>query len=224
MTGRIVSFDETHIWPSLDGLALKYGTDKSSADHNYCPLYEKYLGVHRHEPLTLLELGIWKGASLRMWRDYFPNATIIGLDRNNVRFEPPVDVVTFQGDQCDAAVIAQAGSLYGPPNVIVDDASHISSKTIGSFKLLWPHLAQGGIYVIEDLQTSYDDRNYGVAEASPDPDWNRSTAMNFCKRLADDVNSSLFPAKYRFGLNVASVHFEPNICVITKAGQWTTGE
>lgn len=207
----------------LDEFALKYGTDKGSTDHNYCPHYEQYLERWRYEPITLLELGIWKGASLYMWRAYFHAATIIGLDRV-VRPSNEMgraDIVTFHAEQTDEQAIVQLASLYGPFNVVIDDASHVSSKTIASFKLLWPHLAPGGVYVIEDLQTSYDPVNYTHSEASRDPElpaWNGPTAMQFCKKLADEVNSSLFPEQYRLGFDVSSVQFFPNICFIQKAG------
>lgn len=219
--------------PKLDDLAKLYGTDKGPTEHNYTPLYDQHFWLRRCDQLTLLELGIYRGASLRMWRDYFPNATIIGLDRNY----PPsgalegMDVVCIQADQNDANVIDHLGSLYGPLHIVIDDASHISSKTIRSFELLWPHLAPGGIYVIEDLQTSYDPLNYGHTEASCDPDLEpmhlnppggirRKTAMQFCKRLADEVNAGLYPDRYRLGYDIASVEFHLNICFITKAGKW----
>lgn len=214
----------------LDHLAEHFGTDKGSSGHNYTPLYANLFQPHRYEPLTLLELGIWKGASLRMWRAYFPNATIIGLDRDPTKANlSGTDAVGLEGDQNDRQVIDHIASLYGPLHIIIDDASHISSKTIRSFELLWPHLAPGGIYVIEDLQTSYDPANYGTGEASYDPDWNPEdpfgltmTAMQFCKRLADEVNAGLYPEKYRRGFDVTSVYFEANICVITKKGKWST--
>lgn len=209
--------------PRLDDLAKKYGTDKGPAEHNYTPLYDQHFWLKRYDALTLLELGIYRGASLRMWRDYFPNATIIGLDRNK-----PIngdlddaDVVRIQADQNDQQAISELGSLYGPLHIVIDDASHISSKTIQSFKLLWPHVAPGGVYVIEDLQTSYDPANYGWDEAQADPSLDQSTAMGFCKRLADEVNAGLYPNGFRLGYDIASVEFHLNICFITKAGKWS---
>lgn len=212
--------------PNLSELADKYGTDKGPSEHNYTPLYDDKFWLHRAESLTLLELGIWKGASLFMWRRYFPNATIIGLDRA-LRLHNEMqraDIVTFHAEQDDEQAINELGSLYGPLHIVIDDASHISSKTIKSFELLWPHVAPGGIYVIEDLQTSYDDKHYGTAEASPDPetnDWTMPTAMMFCKRLADEVNHGLYPEQFWNGYDIASVEFHHNICFITKAGKWS---
>lgn len=213
--------------PRLDELAKKYGTDKGPAEHNYTPLYDNKFWLRRYDELTLLELGIYRGASLRMWRDYFPNATVIGLDRNkpiNGELEG-ADIVRVQCDQNDERPINLLGSNYGPFHVVIDDASHISSKTIRSFELLWPHVAPGGIYVIEDLQTSYDPKNYGRHEASENPGTSRIgmryTAMEFCKRLADEANAGLYPDQYRLGYDIASVEFHLNICFVTKAGKWS---
>lgn len=204
---------------NLDVLALKHGTDKSSLDHDYCPFYEQHFRDRRTEKLTLLELGIWKGASLRMWRDYFPNATIVGIDNVDRRVRiPGVDTHICSQDNVEG--LWSMSGLYEGFDIIIDDASHISTKTIRSFKTLWPMLAPGGTYVIEDLQTAYDVDNYGENEAKANPNivgCHAHTAMEFCKRLADEVNRSLFPERYALGYDIASVEFYPNICFITKS-------
>jgi hypothetical protein len=204
---------------TLNDLALKYGTDKSSADHNYCPLYEQHLPI-RGAVFSLLELGVWHGASLRMWREYFPNATIVGVDNRDRHIKIDGVSIHIMG-QDDHEDIEFCLAPYDGFDVIIDDASHISSKTIGSFQNLWNHLKPNGIYVIEDLQTSYDVEHYGENEAHANPNvpaHYSHTAMEWCKRLADEVNHSLFPAKHRLGWEVASVQFFPNICFITKEG------
>lgn len=201
----------------LDELALKYGTDKGSTDHNYCPFYEKYLPA-RGTKIALLELGVWHGASLQMWQEYYPRSLIIGLDHHAKSLGIP-GIITVLAEQDDATQLGLLTEMYDEFDVIIDDASHISSKTITSFKLLYPHLKPGGLYVIEDLQTSYDVAHYGVNEAKDNPGVTGThtwTAMEFCKRLADEVNSSLFPRQHRLGYDVAAVHFHPNICFIKK--------
>jgi hypothetical protein len=65
---------------SLDKIAIHYGTDKSSYIHNYCVKYEKWLPFNRLEPITILEIGVLGGQSLSTWREYYPNATVVGLD------------------------------------------------------------------------------------------------------------------------------------------------
>jgi hypothetical protein len=65
---------------TLDELGLKYGTDKASLHHNYLNFYEGFVAPLRDQPLTLLEIGVFQGASLRMWREYFPYAKVVGVD------------------------------------------------------------------------------------------------------------------------------------------------
>src|SRR5690349_18342482 len=115
----------------LDYLALSHGTDKGPKDHNYTPLYYEKFGQRRFQPLTLLELGVWKGASLKMWRDFFVNATIIGLDRSAPLPElDALDIMQAWGDQDDEGLLNNLASHHAPFHIIIDDASHISSKTI----------------------------------------------------------------------------------------------
>lgn len=211
---------------SLDELGRQFGTDKSSLRHDYLAWYEQYLEPIRFEPITLLELGVLDGASLKMWRMWLPNARIVGFDRR-----PPIRVdgcTVVQGEQDNPADIAKLAE-YGPFDVIIDDASHISSKTITSFELLYPHLAPGGLYVIEDLHSSYWPAIYGDQEANPNPDSGQQTAMTFCKRLADDVmfdptqhppddgiRWAIYPRRYWRGYHVESVTFGYGICFIRK--------
>lgn len=217
--------NENLIRESLDRLAIKHGTDKSSLEHGYTRWYEQYLAPWRDKPIKLLELGVWNGASLRMWRDYFTKGTIIGLDNARRDVDTNGCIVAI-GEQDSKTSLDALASMFAPFSVIIDDASHISSKTIRSFELLWPHLAPGGLYVIEDLQTSYDVVNYGTQEASANPDHaprnfgSRYTAMQFCQRLADEVNRGLVAPldEHLFGYKIASVQFMSNICFIVKAG------
>lgn len=202
---------------TLDEIALDCGTDKASDQHNYTKLYEQFLGPIRYKSMALLELGVWEGASLRMWREYFPNAHIIGVDRYDRDIDIP-DAPVFIAKQTDRRLLTQISVRYGGWDVIIDDASHISSRTIRSFEILYPHLLSGGLYIIEDLQTSYDPKHYGENEACLDPNGSQGlTAMSFCKRLADEVHSDLFPEKYRLGYDLESVQFYNNICFIVKA-------
>jgi hypothetical protein len=160
-----------------------------------------------------------------MWREYFPNATIVGIDNRDRHIQIEGVDIHICSQENEEGLFSLRG-LYPDFGVIIDDASHISSKTITAFRALWPALAPGGVYVIEDLQTSYDMEHY-PGEAYPDPEGmhrggrtpgGRLTAMAWCKRMADEVNSSLFPENYRLGYDIASVAFYPNICFLTKAG------
>lgn len=214
---------------TLDEIALKHCTDKSSASHNYTPIYESLLEPLRDEPITLLELG-WGGhddpdaggASARMWREYLPHARIVVVDiaaKNNV----PDGIEFHQLSQADPNIAARLGDTF---DVIIDDASHLSSLTIASFQLLWPALADGGLYIVEDTHGAYHDFYYGPHEANPNPDrgarGGRQTMMQFFKRLADEVNFrgdgdwDLFPARYALGYDIDWITFHFNMVVARK--------
>jgi len=213
----------------LGQLSKRHGSDKESLYHQYAKPYEQYLGSLRHKPIKLLELGIASGASIRMWKDYFSTATIYGVDCDLSQSGLVSDrrVKVFELDQTDEAGLTAIADESGGFDVIVDDASHISSKTIASFKILWPLLKSGGLYVIEDLQTSYDPVHYTSEEACVDPDGpplpnGGLTAVQFCKRLVDEVNYDLsgnwtpLQREYWLGYELESVQFFNNICFITK--------
>ena len=65
---------------TLDEIGLKHGTDKASPHHNYLNFYETFMAPLREQPVCLLEIGVYKGASLATWREYFPYARIVGVD------------------------------------------------------------------------------------------------------------------------------------------------
>lgn len=208
---------------SLHDIGLRHGTDKAwhhGYTHRYAPLFEPL----RDQPVRLLELGVKDGASLRMWREYFPKGTIFGLD-----IEPVVvpNCTVFVGDQSDRTVIGNAGDNCGPFDIIIDDASHISSKTIQSWELLYPYLRPGGYYVVEDTHSAYHEQFYGRDEANQNPDLptasGQPTSMQYLRRLADEANYhsangwDLFPARYWKGYQIDSICFSFNLAVIRKA-------
>ena len=175
--------------PSLRESALQKGTDKEGA-HSYTAAYERHLGHLRHEPIRLLEIGIGGyadpaqgGASLRMWKAYFPAAHIFGLDLEDKSALAEDRITILRGDQGDKAFLERLAMEHGPFDVVVDDGSHRCAHVIASFEALFPHVTDHGAYVIEDLQTSYWE-TYG---GSSGPD-RRGSSMSFLHALADGIN------------------------------------
>ena len=163
-------------------------------------IYEDLFRPLRDEPITFLELGWgeWDpelrshanptkgGRSAAAWRTYFSRAQIHVVDiEDKVNTIP--DVHLWKGSQADADFLEHLHRHTGDFDVVIDDASHVSSLTIRSFQILWPYLKPGGLYVVEDLHSSYHDYYFGKAEANRDPRQDHNTAMGFFKRLADDV-------------------------------------
>lgn len=135
----------------------RYESDKSE---DYLRQYEKCFAELRMQPLTLMEIGVERGGSLLMWRDYFCQGNIVGVDMN-----PPFEladetgrVKMFQCEQSDAQRLDLIASQASPGgyNIIVDDASHIAALSAITFRtLFYRHLKPGGFYAIEDWGTGY---------------------------------------------------------------------
>ena len=140
----------------MDRLSAEgYQTDKGA---NYLAYYESFFSPHRHRAVNLLELGIHRGGSLQMWRDYFTYGQIFGVDLNPVAIPESSRIHTFVGDVGDLGIFQriEAETGVGVFDIIIDDASHTGAGVRTSFEHLFPErLAPGGIYVIEDWGTAY---------------------------------------------------------------------
>ncbi|MGI3785758.1 MAG: hypothetical protein ACRYG2_33855, partial [Janthinobacterium lividum] len=172
---------------SLTELAELFQTDKWGA-HRYTPHYEAMLGPLKRRRFALLEIGIGGynhegqgGASLRMWKAFFPRAQVIGLDIEDKSFVDEDRIVTYQGSQTDPEVLDRILAEH-PVSVVVDDGSHRSEHILETFAHLVPRLPDGAVYAIEDTQTSYW-ASYG---GSTDP--RAPTTMNLVRDLLDDLN------------------------------------
>ena len=163
---------------TLDELAIAFGTDKSSRVHHFTKHYEVYFELLRELPLKILEIGVQSGASLRMWKQYFPKAQIVGIDYYNVDVMEEDRIKVIRGQQNDPKVMEEA-LLHGPFDIIIDDGSHQNPDIMASFEYLFPRMKPGGIYVIEDTTCTYWDKTHNVGE---------NTTMAKMKQLLDDVN------------------------------------
>jgi len=167
---------------TLNDLAKKYGTDKSSEIHNYCDKYAKYIPFQRYDKLNILEIGILDGKSLLTWKEYFYRSYILGIDINPdcKKYEEPRISVEI-GSQGDGAFLSRTWQQYGPFDMILDDGSHMNEHVIYSFEHLWGSVKSGGVYIIEDVGTSYWDE-WGGGHLR------ENTSMEYFKKLSDDIN------------------------------------
>ena len=121
--------------------------------------YDRILDEYRNKPVRLLEIGIQNGGSLEIWSKYFPNAEkLVGCDINpdcaRLSYEDPRIAVVVGDVNSDASQAAVLGhGLYF--DVIIDDGSHRSSDIVKTFARYFPHLADGGVFIVEDLHCSY---------------------------------------------------------------------
>lgn len=160
--------------------ASSYDTDKAEHFH-YLRNYEERFKDLVDKDVRLLELGIYKGGSLLLWRDYFPKGVIVGLDLNAVQIDDPGHRIhTYGGLQQDTLLLDRIAKETAPEgfDIIIDDCSHIGELTRISFWHLFNnHLKAGGLYVIEDWCTGYWDGwvdGSGFSPRSIIPPFNRN--------------------------------------------------
>lgn len=207
---------------NLDKLGKIYGTDKVDS-HYYTKHYMSHFKKFRYKPIKLLEIGVggyenpyYGGQSLRMWKTYFPFGKIFSIDIYDKSSLQEQRIKIFKGSQVDKEFLNDITEKIGEIDIIIDDGSHINDHVITTFKILFPKLKNGGIYVIEDTQTSYWKDYGGDSEDLNNP----KTTMNFFKGLTDALNNQEFlisgykPTYY--DERVVSIHFYHNLIFIYK--------
>ena len=198
---------------SLIEIGKKYPTSKNNS--GFIELYQKYFDQLKDKKINILEIGVDKGHSLRLWREYFTNANICGIDLYKRDFTIDNTEILI-GDQSDHAFLKSIVNKYKNFDIIIDDGSHQSQHVISSFKFLFSYLSNNGIYVVEDLQTSYVPR-YGGSRFYLNK---KKTSMNFFKSLTDSINyeqnDKPFYKKTLFDGKIKSVNFYQNIVFVIK--------
>jgi hypothetical protein len=141
----------------LSRIGTQYGTEKVS--QGFCTFYDRHLRAKRKRVAKVLEIGILGGSSLYMWRDYFPNAVVHGMDLGPVKLDSTDRITTYVGDQEDRAtllrIVEDAGTDF---DLIIDDGGHTMGQQQTSLGFLFPHVRPGGYYVVEGLHTSFFQR------------------------------------------------------------------
>jgi len=125
--------------------------------HHYLPVYERYFSPFRNKPFRMLEIGVSKGGSLALWRQFFgPEAVIFGIDIDPdcAKYDGRDGQVRI-GSQDDPAFLNSVVDEMGGIDIVLDDGSHVSRHIRASLEVLFPRLDEGGIYMIEDLHAAY---------------------------------------------------------------------
>lgn len=192
----------------------------------YMHIYNKHLQPFKSEnkPVNILEIGVFKGGSLELWNRYLPeNSKIIGIDINpdckNIEFHNK-NIQVFTGSASDKNFIEENFKNHYF-DIIIDDGSHISSDVITAFEAFFPKLNPGGLYIIEDLHTSYWS-SYGGDFLS------KKSSIEYLKRLIDSLNFKYIP-KFKKNLpldyirqlstlnkELASITFYDSVCILEK--------
>ena len=191
---------------NLATLCVKYGGDK--LEHGYIEHYQRIFSPIRKKKLRILEIGIGGfedpnagGESLRMWRDFFPNSMIYGIDIYDKRGIDNGRIKTFKGDQSSAVFLNGLVAEIGRPDIVIDDGSHQNNHVIASFNILFPQLADNGIYVIEDLYSSY----WKLMGGGWDNGAEKNTSISMLKNLVDSLNYRYIPNRIPSELDLSVV-------------------
>lgn len=131
-------------------------THKVPLGTNFTPRVEPFLEPIRDLATSVLELGVDNGGSLKMWRIYFPNAEIYGVDLKKECKQYERDRIHIRlGNTRSDSFLKDLAIRCGPFDVIIDDGDNERIAQLQAFKILWPYLKKGGFYLIENTATSY---------------------------------------------------------------------
>lgn len=178
-------------------------------------IYHRHLRRFRGKPITLIEFGVQLGGSLQMWRDYFgPRARLVGADIEP-RCKQWEDSGTriFIGDQADRRFLQKVAQKARPIDVVVEDGGHHPDQQIATFEVMYPLIKPDGVFVVEDLHTSYWS-SYSGGLGRP------GTFMDYAKDLTDQLNAfhSGTPCfkPTEFIKTTKSIHFYDSVVVFEK--------
>ena len=182
---------------------------------HYFEIYDRHFSHLRNKDIVILEIGVFQGGSLQMWKEYFgPKAKIYGIDIDPKckEFEEE-NIEIFIGSQSDKNFLAEVKKKMPKIDILIDDGGHTMNQIKTSFIELFDHVKENGIYAIEDLHTSYW-LDYGGGYKR------KGTFNEFSKTLVDSLHAwhsrqnSFKIDKYT--KSVHSLHYYDSITIIEK--------
>ncbi len=181
---------------------------------HYFPIYERHFRDFVYKPVTFLEIGCGRGGSLQMWKRYFgPHATIIGIDILPTCKAYEEDQIEVRiGLQQDTQFLQTVLDEFGIPDIVLDDGSHMMTDVVKTFEFLYPRVAKNGIYMVEDLHTSYWEEYEGGFQRL-------GTFVERCKDMLDELNADhtrdAFPPT-EFTKTTLAMHFYDSVAVFER--------
>lgn len=151
---------------------------------HYFEIYERHFSAYRDKEITFLEIGVFHGGSLQMWKNYFgPKARIVGVDINPFCKTYEEENIHIEiGSQEDRDFLRELRDKYGPFDIVLDDGGHTMTQQVVSLQELYGHVKENGIYMCEDLHTSYW-RSFGGGYRNP------FSFIEFAKTLIDEIHA-----------------------------------
>ncbi len=183
--------------------------NKAHKTTGFLQAYSDHLSQYYNNNISLLEIGVQGGDSLLLWKELLPDAQITGLDiLPSCKQYEGNGIAVVIGDQTDISLLNSLGSF----DIVIDDGGHTMNQQQVAFKTLFPKLNKGGLYVIEDLHTSF----------WPDFLDSNVKTTDYLKELTDtlheDANNQRLEGTIMEPntLGITSIHFYPSICFIYK--------
>jgi hypothetical protein len=199
-----------------------FGSDKQRAnEHVYGPTYHAVMRPFRYKRIKLLEIGVLGGASLLAWRAFFPRGRCIGCDIDPKEHFDIGRIATRVADQSSASDLMTLCKMDGPFDIIIDDGSHQNSHQIFTFYEIFDQLRDGGIYIIEDVQTSFWPGFFGGSNIT-DPAFATSCVGEFLELSKYLNHNEFFSTKgldvrrLTYGKRIRRITFEHNLIIIQK--------
>jgi hypothetical protein len=182
---------------------------------HYFEIYERHFESFRNKPARILEFGVMHGGSLQMWKHYFgPQARIYGVDISPRCAELAEENITILlGDQEDRDFLRTLRQTHPAFDIIIDDGGHTMAQQTATFEEMWGHLKIGGVYLCEDLHTSYWPA-FGGGYKNP------GSFIEYSKNWIDQLNAWHSPTNALkvddFSRSAFGVHFYDSVVVIEK--------
>ncbi|MBG6109813.1 hypothetical protein IWX84_000674 [Flavobacterium sp. CG_9.10] len=182
---------------------------------HYFDIYDFWFNKYKNKPIVILEIGVYQGGSLNMWRDYFgEEAQIFAIDINPMckQFETEKTKI-FIGSQEDKEFLAYVKTQVPKFDILIDDGGHTMNQQIVSFEELYSHIKDDGLYLCEDLHTSYWKEYQGGYK-------NQKSFIEYSKNFIDLINA--WHSKDQrlkvidFTKNTYSLHYYDSVLVIQK--------
>ena len=183
--------------------------------NHYFEIYERHFNRFRGKEVTILEIGVFHGGSLQMWKNYFGSkARIFGIDMNpKCKDLEEENIKIFIGSQADRKFLRSVKDQIPDLDILIDDGGHRMQQQIITFEELFDKVRNDGVYVCEDLLTSYQ-LTYGGGHKR------RGTFIEYSKDLIDSINA--YHSEQRslkvnsFTRSADSLHFYDSMLVIEK--------
>jgi hypothetical protein len=182
---------------------------------HYFDIYDKHFSRYRNQEVVILEIGVSQGGSLQMWKDYFgKEAKIFGIDINpRCKTLEEDNIEIFIGSQSDRKFLKEVKRQIPPIDILIDDGGHTMLQQIVSYEELFPHIKEDGVYLCEDLHSSYE-MEYGGGHKM------RGTFIEYSKNFIDYLNAYHSTQKSlhvsEFTKSVNSITYYDSVIVIEK--------